>query len=97
MCRLCLKWRSWRAWLAARVEDLRGFVCEDLVRGPDARTWDTHQIFRLSQFPRRVHQHNARRFPDTTFPQPLKWPGTAIFERVVDNKSLDRTPARRDR
>jgi hypothetical protein len=61
-----------------------------------AETWDTHQIFRLSQFPRRVHQHNARRFPDTTFPQPRNWPGTASFDHPVDNKSLDRTPARRD-
>jgi hypothetical protein len=63
--------------------------------GRDLGIWDTHRISGLSQFPRRFHQLNARRFPDITFAQPQNWPGTAIFERAVDNKSLGTTPARR--
>ena len=57
--------------------------------------WDTHRIAGLSQFPHRIPQHNARRFPDITFAQPRNWSITAIFDRPVDNKSLAITPARR--
>ncbi len=67
------------------------------------RIWDTQDEdlghpsnFQPEPVPRRVHQLNARRFPDATFAQPRNGPGTAIFDRPVDNKSLDGTPTRGD-